>query len=538
MTNKQGFTLIEVVLSIAILGIISVFFLGSMVNHYEFLSETKNITEDVFLTQREIEEEIDSVKKEILDLKNGVVISDPRPVKTKKILKDLDESGEGIEVKYYEVEKSLNSKEYFTFVANIRPEPLDVIKLDTIDLNLKYNNNNVEYGYSISDYVIEGNFKNLESTKYDHMLNQVEWYVSSDKFNMPMPKSPTFDMNDDFDYNSFYFPLFPKDYELVDNETVFKFGSSTNTFEKLSVYGGHHIVYSVTPAAKSGKLGESMESEPIFISGLPIKEELDLIMHFDASYIDITMGDEVDKISDDWFVKKWLDISSIINNKTPYKYAIYNGYNKPQVKRTGEDTEFIGQYVNFNTNQRMKVDQTSTDDIIVLSVVKNRSESIDTKYLENGDVSLKIGPHIPEGDYDWRVELDVIHDSSLPYIFGGNNTDIAEIIVYQGPLDEDNLEIIEDYIIDEYLTNKYIHIFYTGKIFELEDISKEIVKGDSFFELPKMVNAEMNTGINKDVCIKWEGSFNINAEGVYRLTGIALADPNKNMEYTLTVLPE
>jgi len=446
--KNKGFTLVEIIISIAILTIISSFFLVLMANHYSIFNKTKAITEDVFLTQREIEEEIDLVKQEIQDINNGETPSNPRTVNKQSI---FDSDLGGIEVSYYEVEKSLNSKIYFTLVSTIKPEPLEKIKLDSIDSKLKHNDNDVEYGYTTSDFSIIGEFNNLELYKYDHLLNQVEWYVSNEKFNMPMPKSESLDM---FDPDSYYFPVFPRDYKLIDNETIDKFGLSTNIiFDKLTEFGGRNIVFTVTPAARSGKLGEQMVSDPIFVSGLPITEGL--IMHFDASYIDVTILNEVQVINNDWNVWTWFDISSIIGNTSLNDFAqkLPAISEKPKVKRTEVGVGFIGQYVSFNENQELVITQNTSGYLTVLSIVKNRSLSEEAEYFKHGNIVLKLGPNDEENIGNWRVEWDVISTQNNTFEIGGKNVDIAEMLIFEGLLDDNKIDDIETYI-----ENKYIDV--------------------------------------------------------------------------------
>lgn len=452
MIKNKGFTLVEVIVSLAILGIISIYFLGAMANHFSLLTRTKNITEQVFLVQREMEEEIDLVKQEIIDLKAGVSVPNPRDLKTKDIF--VDDLG-GIEVSYYEVKKSLNSKDYFTLVSNVKSEPLELIELENIGVKLLHETINVDNGYSTVDFSIVGNFKNLEEYKYDHLLNQVEWYVTNKEYNIPMPKDSNFDMDDDLDYNSYYFPLFPKDYELIANETVFKFGSSVNTFNKLEEFRGRHILYTVTPAAKSGKLGIQKVADPIFISGLPTTNNI--VMHFDASYISVYDDEQVQKNDDNWFLKKWFDISSIIGNgkTSPDEFAISGSDNKPIVKRTDRDVGFIGQFLSFynddDSEEFLEINQeTENKTLTAISVVKNRSKDEETEYLKNGEIELKLEQNSDEGEHTWIVHFEVFESRDNQFLIGGEYVDIAEIIVYEGELNETTLNEIENYLIEKY----------------------------------------------------------------------------------------
>ena len=65
MNNKKGYTLIEVVLSLAILGIISIGFLTVAGSNFSFFNKARGISQTVFETQQEIELFIDKVKEGI-----------------------------------------------------------------------------------------------------------------------------------------------------------------------------------------------------------------------------------------------------------------------------------------------------------------------------------------------------------------------------------------------------------------------------------------------------------------------------------------
>ena len=444
MKKNNGFTIVEIIVALALLTIISTFFLFLIANHFGILNKTKAITEEVFLAQRDIEEEIDSVKQEIQEIINGNTPTDPRPLKDQTI---FAAALGGIEVSYYETEIDLNGRVYFTLVSNIKPEPLEIIRLDSIDSKLLHNTNEVEYGYATTDFSIEGEFSNLNEFKYDHLLNQVEWYVSSEKYNMAMPKSASFNMEDDLVYNSFYFPIFPRDYEIIDNETIYKYGTSIVDFDRFAEFGGRHIVFAVTPAAKSGKLGEQLMSAPIFVSGLPSTENL--IMHFDASQIDITIPNEVQIVGSSWFVWKWFDISSIIGHTVPTEYA-QNSSNQPVVKRTESGDAFIGQYVSFGENQKLDITQSASGELTVISVIKNRSVVEEAEYLENGGTVHKIEASSVENVEIWKVATDVISTGGNIFKIGGNNADIAEMIIYQGVLSEIQITEITTYLVDKY----------------------------------------------------------------------------------------
>lgn len=430
MKDRKGLTLIEVVLSIAILGIISLAFLLSMTSHFTFLNKTKDISQDVFLAQREMEKEIDFVKDKIR--KKELTL------KKKTILNDLG----GINVNYYEIEKEYYDSEYYTLVSDIKPEIYDPVKLKNINIKIEHNTKIVPYGYLSGDFKVEGSFSNKDEHKWDHLLNVVEWYVSSEDYIMPIPDESTLD--DDI----YYYPIFPKDYVIVNNNTIYNFGSHKVDFEKLENYSGRHIVFTATPGAKSGRIGEQMVSRPVFISGLPITENL--IMHFDAGFINPLDTDQVDANNK---VKKWFDLSSIYGNENPNEYLIQNDSNmQPQLKKTEKDKEFRGQYVHFNNTEILSINDNSNfnKELYLIAFVRNRVKAEDSIFMKNGINKFNVPKDTEENQNDWKLVVQLFNSENQPYNIGGSNVDIAEIVIYDQNLNEDELEKLNIYFNRKY----------------------------------------------------------------------------------------
>ncbi|MDX9917894.1 MAG: type II secretion system protein [Gudongella sp.] len=373
MNNNKGFTLIEVIVSLAVLGIISVSFLGALTGHYSYLNSTKRITEDVFLAQQAIELAIDEAKGDEAGL-----------TEKEKSLFASGLGGGGIKVKYYEISSEYDNREYYTLVSTLKTDPLELVELEYLNLYLRQGTNNVDYAYGLGDFNLLGNFNNKVEYKWDHLLNQSEWFVSSSEFNMPLPKSSSFDVNDGD--NSYYFPIFPRDFELIENKTINKFGTSETKASNIGDYAGRHVVFAVTPAAKSGKLGVQLFSKPLFISGLPVIENL--IAHLDANYID--MLDNTEANQSNKTVIKWNDISSIIGKTTINESASNStASDRPVVMRTEVGYGYVGQFVRFDTGKTLSLtgQGTSGKKITVISVIYNRTEG-QTLYLKNGSQSF------------------------------------------------------------------------------------------------------------------------------------------------------
>lgn len=430
MKNRKGLTLIEVVLSIAILGIISLAFLLSMTSHFTFLNKTKNISRNSFLAQREMENEIDFVKDKIRKKELSL--------KEKTILNDLG----GINVNYYEIGKEYYGRDYYTLVSDIKPEIHEPIKLENIDIKIEHNTKIVPYGYLSADFKVEGSFTNKDDHKWDHLLNVAEWYVSSDNYIMPIPDGLT------LDDNIYYYPIFPKDYVIVDNDTIYNFGSHKVDFEKLKDYSGRHIVLTATPGAKSGRIGEQMVSKPVFISGLPITENL--IMHFDAGFINPLDINQVDINNK---VKRWFDLSSIYGNENPNEYLEQTDSNiQPELKKTEKNKEFRGQYVNFNNTEILSINDSlnSNKELYLIAFVRNRVKTEDSIFMKNGTNEFNVSKDTEENENDWKLVVQQFNSENQTYNMGGPNVDIAEIVIYDQNLNEEELEKLNIYFSQKY----------------------------------------------------------------------------------------
>lgn len=516
MTIKKGFTLIEVIVSIAVLGIMSMGFLSFLSNHYSLLNSTKDISGDVFLTQRDIEEEIDLVKDRIRNKDTSLVL------KEKTIFGALG----GVKVRYTEVKKTHNNRTYHTLVSDVKPELIKPIDLESIGIKLFQSSAEVDYGYATGGFSIEGNFVNKTEHKYDHLLNVVEWYVSREEFCIPMPKIPGFNMGDDILEISYYYPKFPRDYILVSNLSINNFGSHKNTFSKLSEFPGRHVVFTATPAAKSGKIGVQSASMPIFVSGLPYSNNL--VGHFDANYIDMY---DTNQVGTNREVKGWIDVSDIYGKTAPTQYALPQG-GYPKVYKSPMDTGNKWQYINFSGNQKLGIDNqgSSGKQIYVFAVARKLNSSSDGKFLKNGNYDFVIPAE--ETTSDWFFIKESINSLDDSFIFGGENIDIAEVIIYSNVV-----PIVDQIMVQEYLRKKYRYPDVIGeieKIEKIDNIEVEVELGEAHI-LPEYIPAKLTRGYYKNIAVKWDGTFDTNTPGTYQLTGISLLDSSEIITYTITV---
>ncbi len=71
-------------------------------------------------------------------------------------------------------------------------------------------------------------------------------------------------------------------------------------------YAGRHIIYTVTPASQSGKMGMTAPSNPVYISGLPVISNL--VLHLDASMLS-RESSTVSDVYGRYYVDQWNYIS-------------------------------------------------------------------------------------------------------------------------------------------------------------------------------------------------------------------------------------
>lgn len=462
MKNKKGFTLIEVIIALALIGIITVGFVAAMGNYFLFFNKTEEISRSIFRTQQQMEISIDEVKKGIRDNKESTQIAGKSRKTTPAIWKSIDNrrNSPGVQINYFEVEELFNNKPYITLISNIKPEIDDnLLELHTIGILSKKGNNDVPYVYSSDSYSILGNFENDRNTssKYNHLLNVVDWYASSSGFNMPVPSNvmPNEEQH--------HYPVFPVDYKIIKTSRIDRYGKhldvkfiEKNDNTRLEDYRGRHIIFAVTPGAKSGKIGIQSVSRPVFISGIPIVDNLDI--HLDASFTGSNSLNEFESRTrggeTTHYVTKWNDISSAYTQNDFEEAAVQATSNKrPQLLKTDREESFIGQFVKFNSNQELEIENqnTSGKNIYVFAAVRNDMDNI--VFLKNGNRSIRAPLVVGENKVgDWIIVKENYRSNNNTFNIGAADIDIAEIAVYTSKPDGKDEETFEQEILGYFLT--------------------------------------------------------------------------------------
>lgn len=122
--SKDGMTLIEIIVALAIFAIMSVGFYGAFATIFINMYQSSEITENLFKSQQLIEERIADVK---LKLKNGLASEE----KDRESFVFFSGTNQRTVYAYHLSEKMINGKVIETLVAENRPPQLEVPIINT-----------------------------------------------------------------------------------------------------------------------------------------------------------------------------------------------------------------------------------------------------------------------------------------------------------------------------------------------------------------------------------------------------------------------
>nr|WP_300003372.1 type II secretion system protein [Tissierella sp.] len=351
MKNRKGMTLIEVILSLVLLSIIAIVFLPSATNSIKLMTGSKNLTITMFDKQKQIEENINSVKKEInereidsnintikgLEIKSSTLYfkigNSNRKVTIKGVLvNDIDE------LKNNKINKDKNKKaQLFNFVPDIK-KPKDV-KFPDLDVTIELNEENRRYKESNSDY------ERININEDPITLNgKTEKIGEYDVFSYNMDKSWYITKNE---YVGSVSPSFPKDYKLIKKyKRASAIDSKLDIESNSEIYKNRLIAFSVTQISKYGRY-EEITSQPIHLVDEVVEDVTPIINriydnkkendHFLISSSDKLEGTALKSIPKnsekkwyeikDWHNKSYLGLSTKIDG-----YSEINGFNPEDLK--------------------------------------------------------------------------------------------------------------------------------------------------------------------------------------------------------------
>lgn len=302
MTRRKykGYTLIELILAMAIFAIIAVGFFGMFATIYTNNYLSSVATENVYEAQDALEIKISDVKAVLED---GSV---PTGYSSSTISMFSGTNARNVLV-YHITQENDTGRTLESYIASVRtPElftptitsgvSIGVYSGTTLKTfpNIAMDNISVQLTTALT---VDNPGKLIRYLYY--------WYVS--KPGQYVLNSP---------------PTFPDDYEIVTNVT----GNEITTIP--TDYAGRFIKLLVTPVGEKGKMGTSVESNALYISPMPVNTNL--LVHYDASYINSDDTNQVriattsGKVYN--YIKKWVDrnIALDLNQTTSaYQPVVY-----------------------------------------------------------------------------------------------------------------------------------------------------------------------------------------------------------------------
>lgn len=340
---KRGFTLIEVIVSIALLGILAVAFLPSISKHFQWLVDTKtNITQKAFETQDNMETSIQEVIKAMssgaIEPTDYTSLNISEKVEVKLFTADFSGYASRQYPSAYKVEVSDGgNKKFATLVGDKRLPELPVPVINTVSREFIKNGaerpgNHEYFDFPDMKIVAESNMVTNPQNSFNRYRS--DWYVSKPGFIIPIQDIEIIDEDNDFGR---IYPVFPDDYMAlpIHSELGSAYSYISATERNISAelkndivnkYPGRHIMYTITPFAKSLKKGNTSSLLPLYIYGPDLTTNLAL--HLDASTINmsdkynasINAGGTILFEDSEYYIRNWKNSRPFVETESTNSY--------------------------------------------------------------------------------------------------------------------------------------------------------------------------------------------------------------------------
>lgn len=570
--NKKGLTLIEIVISIAILSMMAAIFLTSMVTYYRYISDGRNMTEDVFSAQKFLEEKIESIKQAIF---NDETPSSSEATDVAFTL--FSDTAYEREVEGYRTEAIISgSKKLVTIVgSNQLVYPVPEINNITLRIRKDHVNQPDNYEYALKfepDLSLRGDFDIIDPESV-FLVNRHEWFVSRKGFSIPIETNSS--LITEGEVGRLY-PMFPNDYNLIPIRGITNQLDQDDLSSIMSDYAGRHIVYTASPFALSGKKGLTIFSQPIYLHGPTVTNGL--VLHLDASIIskDTTKSD-ISVNGSTIEVNQWDDLSGSNNHLSSI------GASPPLLTEVQyqDDVYVWGKCLGRNESDNTAMAKSSFNDspssemtIFIVAKINDThpGESIvsgndwDFGWNDEGNLAYRIG-----GDYStaatallgagidnhWHVFTGVVSGGNVAFRIDGdsksggtvvssaeistfsmelNDVEIAEILVYDDALNTStSLPEVENYLIDKYDPDP---TDIMSSILYLKSIPARTVLKNETFSPPNPVPAMMTNGTTQNVFVNWNNPETVDTStiGTYAINASAVMDNTKTVTMTINVV--
>ncbi len=331
MKSRKGLTLIEVLLSLFLIGIIATTFIPAIFSNFSMVFKAKDITENIFAAKQNMERAMELARRE----ENK---SDPRF--TSKSFTLFGKTIDGTLIH----QPISGDKKIVAYVPNESVPVHEVPRIKSGSVSISPPG--PIYGFLLGQN-LTGSEGILESNS-NYYMKIFNWYVSKPGFEGFIPENID---NTNEGYFGRRYPQWPQDYIKI--KSSYSKIDGLNSLEKyVEDYQGRHIVFSVIPVSTIGKYGTEIPSQPVYLIGLPI---LNPLIHLDADTIQEEINDEK--------LLYWSDISKDrikTNEKIKIKYD-----------------EELGKFVEINNKVTISENLPLGEDITIFIVFNNTSLEVD-----------------------------------------------------------------------------------------------------------------------------------------------------------------
>ena len=487
--NKQGFTLVEVVVSITLIAFVALFLTTFIMGNINAISQTKQVTTTLFSVQNQVEthyEKLTSILFDIQELQKKLK-ADPTsadaPAWTAQVtakqlefnqylanhsadLKATTFSALGVtNIPGY----SITSQEFDdrgdlalqldTVICDIPILIPDVPEIDTLDIKIS-GQTRVIYFAQDSDTAESTFTYSNDKGKY---MEVFQWYQANPAYHSAiLPKSepaPNYEQPQ---------PAYPGTSEIIP-------GKTKATLEKVSDYKGRMLVNTVIPVTAEGIYGKTVASNFIYVSALPELATGKYVALFDPSFYDSTTSTGYDDTTKQY---ELLSLSSELAYNSSYltlessdgttRWLSVPGINSSSYADRPSYTRYLPLYehntaTDTYTPKPMTINLPSdaTSNLTVIALVRSSDKRSGTvAYDSVTNTPILTIPSFPADSSPWyfcAVQDVTLAGSQLvigPPAGSNFNPDIAELILIKNAT-EDEINSIKSYLGDKYLWVPY-----------------------------------------------------------------------------------
>lgn len=502
---RRGFTLVEVIIALALMGIAALAFVTVMMGSYNLQFKQKGITKNAFELQKDIERQIEEKRQNI----------DSLTFKTFNSAFGVS----GLNVEYFPIKVKGKNHIFYSLITKEQQlvQTLPVATMASLNIDNTLNpTRNYNYDYIPNenlgiDYKIAGKYQLKPDTLDNIAYVVVYWYASKPGYSVPTtPDIAKSDLAE-------CFPMIPDDFEMIHQQIIPADKRVTSGVVEFPLeyarFRGRHIIMNVVPATGMGVLGKGVYSNMVFIDGL--SEFDNLVAHLDASLIQKANLQGENLVS-------WRDLS----NPNPQgggrilqgSASLIPGY---------KDTSYPGFGVKLE-KQTIIYSAANTGDVLAIVIAKD-DFSKDNLYMENAEL---VGDRISISDnfclYIFKGQAKKgYYGEGYVGIMNWNNPDpieILEFIAYSGSYSEEELKDLTEKA-TEYARGKFVNeVIGVAKISKIPDIKIYAQPGQEV-KGPETVTALFDNGKRRAVYIDWNKA-DLDSIELINLTG-------EDKEYTV-----